>query len=42
MALVEWDNPHVADQEPIFNKGTHDIYVGGEFAEESYLLVPKI
>jgi len=42
MALVEWDNPHVADQEPVFNKGTHNVHVGGEFSKESYLLVPKI
>lgn len=41
MALVEWDNPHVANQEPIFNKGVHNIHLGGEYAE-SYLLVPQI
>jgi hypothetical protein len=41
MVLPEWDNPLVAHQEPLFNKGNHNIHLGGEYAE-SYILVPKL
>lgn len=41
MVLPEWDNPHVAHAEPKFNKGLHNVHLGGEYAE-SYLLVPKL
>lgn len=42
MVLPEWDNPHVAHQEPNFNKGHHNVHLGGEYAEKSYLLVPRV
>ncbi|KAK5406768.1 hypothetical protein LTR06_008262 [Exophiala xenobiotica] len=42
MALPEWDNPHVKHQEPVFNKGMHNVHLGNEFAVESYLLVPRL
>lgn len=42
MVLPEWDNPHVKHMEPEFNKGTHNIHLGGDYAGESYLLVPKL
>ena len=42
MVLPEWDNPHVAHAEPKFNKGHHRIHLGGEYAAESYLLVPQL
>jgi uncharacterized protein len=41
MRLPEWDNPHVAYKDPTFNKGLHNVHLGGEYAE-SYLLVPKV
>jgi predicted acyl esterase len=41
MVLPEWDNPHVAHQEPTFNKGLHNVHLGGEY-RESYLLVPQV
>ena len=41
MVLPEWDNPMVAHQEPLFNKGRHNIHLGGEYSD-SYLLVPKL
>jgi hypothetical protein len=41
MVLAEWDNPHVKGQEPLFNKGIHNVHLGGEHAE-SYLLIPKL
>jgi predicted acyl esterase len=41
MALPEWDNPMVKHQEPVFNKGIHNVHLGGEFAD-SYLLIPKL
>lgn len=41
MVLPEWDNPHVKHMEPQFNKGKHNVHLGGEYAE-SYLLVPKV
>ncbi|KIX00634.1 uncharacterized protein Z518_09699 [Rhinocladiella mackenziei CBS 650.93] len=42
MALPEWDNPHVKHQEPVFNKGRHNIHLGKDYASESYLLVPRL
>ncbi|KAI1623333.1 X-Pro dipeptidyl-peptidase C-terminal non-catalytic domain-containing protein [Exophiala viscosa] len=42
MALPEWDNPHVKHQEPVFNRGIHRLHLGGEYAGESYLLVPRL
>jgi uncharacterized protein len=42
MVLPEWDNPHVAHQEPNFNKGIHNVHLGGEFSHRSYLLVPEL
>lgn len=41
MVLPEWDNPMVKHQEPLFNKGRHNIHVGGEYSG-SYLLIPKV
>jgi predicted acyl esterase len=41
MRLPEWDNPHVANMEPVFNKGSHNVHLGGKY-KESYLLIPKI
>jgi uncharacterized protein len=41
MRLPEWDNPHVAYKEPVFNKGRHNVHLGGKFAD-SYLLVPYV
>jgi hypothetical protein len=41
MRLPEWDNPHVAYMEPVFNKGRHRIHLGGKYAE-SYVLLPKV
>jgi len=41
MVLPEWDNPHVKHQEPVFNKGSHNFHLGGNF-KDSYLLVPKL
>ena len=41
MRLPEWDNPHVAHMEPQFNKGDHNIHIGGKYAE-SHLLIPKV
>ena len=29
LVLPEWDNPHVKNQEPLFSKGIHNIYLGG-------------
>jgi len=41
MRLPEWDNPHVAYMEPVFNKGSHRIHLGSKYAE-SYVLLPKV
>jgi predicted acyl esterase len=41
IVLPEWDNPHVKHQEPLFNKGWHNVHLGGEYAD-SFLLVPVI
>jgi len=41
MRLPEWDNPHVAYKEPVLNKGTHNVHLGGQYAE-SYVLLPKV
>jgi predicted acyl esterase len=41
MRLAEWDNPHVAYMEPVFNKGSHRIHLGGKYAE-TYVLLPKV
>jgi uncharacterized protein len=41
MRLPEWDNPHVANMEPVFNKGTHNVHLGGKYGE-SFLLIPKV
>ncbi|KAK5061392.1 hypothetical protein LTR84_007934 [Exophiala bonariae] len=41
MVLPEWDNPHVAHAEPNFNRGFHNVHLGGKYAD-SYLLVPKL
>jgi len=41
MRLPEWDNPHVANMEPVFNVGTHKVHLGGEYAE-SYVLIPRV
>jgi uncharacterized protein len=41
MRLPEWDNPHVAFMEPVCNKGTHKIHLGGKYAD-SFVLVPKV
>ena len=41
MRLPEWDNPHVANMEPVFNKGTHNVHLGGKYTE-SFLLIPKV
>ena len=41
MVLPEWDNPHVAHAEPKFNKGVHNIHLGGQYSE-SFLLAPRL
>jgi uncharacterized protein len=41
MRLPEWDNPHVANVEPVFNKGNHRIHLGGKYSD-SYVLLPKV
>lgn len=41
MVLPEWDNPHVAHAEPKFNKGLHNVHLGGKYAD-TYLLVPRL
>jgi len=41
MRLPEWDNPHVANMEPMFNRGFHSVHLGGKYAE-SHLIIPKI
>lgn len=41
MVLPEWDNPHVKQMEPKFNRGRHNVHLGGEYSD-SYVLVPVI
>jgi len=41
MRLPEWDNPHVANMEPQFNHGHHNVHLGGKY-RDSYLLIPKV
>jgi predicted acyl esterase len=41
MVLPEWDNPMVKGREPVFNKGRHNVHLGGEHMD-TYLLVPTV
>ena len=41
MVLPEWNVPGVKHQEPVFNRGKHNVHLGGDYAQ-SFLLVPKL
>jgi predicted acyl esterase len=41
MTLPEWDNPHVANMEPCYNVGNHNVHLGGEHSD-SYIIIPKV